>query len=304
MAAITTELKAVAKAALNYRGQRELLVREWFFRAAARFTPYVATEAGDLTFLVSTADEVIGRVTFMYRGFDEAAMARALAELGRRVGDPQPLRGRTLLDVGGNIGTTSAYAVRRFGAARAIAFEPAPDNVHLLRQNVALNGLTDRIDVHAVAVSDVEGELVLELSPENSGDHRVRTGTGPETDGGQVVVPARPLDALVAEGAIDPAEVGLLWIDVQGHEPAVLAGAGRLLERGVPVVTEYWPAALRDGAGLDRFHDLVARRFREVVDLGHAHTGTEVRALPAAEVASLAARYPGPADQCDLLLLP
>jgi len=34
-------------------------------------------------------------------------------------------------------------------------------------------------------------------------------------------------------------ELGLVWLDVQGHEGEVLAGARTLLESRVPVVMEY-----------------------------------------------------------------
>ena len=59
-----------------------------------------------------------------------------------------------------------------------------------------------------------------------------------------VTVPVRSVDSLVAEGLIEPARLGLVWIDVQGHEAHVLAGAQRLLEQGVPTVIEVWPYGL------------------------------------------------------------
>jgi hypothetical protein len=44
------------------------------------------------------------------------------------------------------------------------------------------------------------------------------------------------LDGLVARGIVPPERAGLLWIDAQGHEPAVLAGASSLIDAGVPMV--------------------------------------------------------------------
>ena len=38
-------------------------------------------------------------------------------------------------------------------------------------------------------------------------------------------------------GQIRVEDVGLLWIDAAGHDGEVLAGASKLLEAGVPIVT-------------------------------------------------------------------
>jgi FkbM family methyltransferase len=296
---------------LNHRGRREQLVREYFFRAARRFTPVLAVDADGVRFHVSTRDDVIGRVTFAHRGFDEGAMHRLVQVLGDRVGTPEPLAGRTVLDVGGNIGTTSIYAVTRFGAARAVAFEPEPGNLRLLHQNVVANGLGDRVEVVEAALSDTDGEVEFELSGEDGGDHRVRVGTAPSRDGDMgeaartvVRVPAHRLDTLVADGRVDLADVAIMWIDVQGHEGQVLQGASTVLAGGIPVSIEYWPYGLRRAGGLDVLHELIASSFRTVVDLGPPVLENPPRDLPADRVADLAGRYTGPVGFTDLLLLP
>jgi FkbM family methyltransferase len=311
--ALVRELKTFAKMAANHRGQREVLLREYFFRAAGRFTPEIATEADGLRFYVATDDDVIGRVTFMYRGFDESAMRRTIAMLAARTGVAEPLRGRTILDVGANIGTTSVYALRTFGAARSVAFEPAPGNLRLLRQNLFANGVGDAVRVLEVALSDRDGEVEFELSEENSGDHRVRAAAGGGVPGGELFaesgravirVPARRLDALVEEGAIHLGDVGIVWIDVQGHEAHVLEGARRVLDARIPVAVEYWPYGLGRAGGLERFHALVAERFATVVDMGHPDREAPPRVLEAGAVAELAGRYAGANGMADLLLLP
>lgn len=307
---LTTELKTLTKIAINWRGQRQPLLRGYFFRAAARFTPVLGVEADGLRFVVSTSDEVIGKVTFMYRGFDEDAMRRLVAELARETGVAEPLRGRTILDVGGNIGTTSVYALRRFGAARAVAFEPEPGNLALLRQNLAANGIGDEVRVLPIALSDADGEVQFELSEENSGDHRVRTadagapGAMGEERREVISVSARRLDGLVEDGTLDLEDVAIVWIDVQGHEGQVLAGATSAFAAGIPISVEYWPYGLERAGGLDLLHELVAKRCTTVIDLGPPFLEQEPVRLPAAEIASLAARYPGENGFADLLLLP
>jgi FkbM family methyltransferase len=266
-------------------------------------TPLASVERDGIRYVVRTQDRGVSRVTYMTGDYDLDVMEAALARLERVLGR-DVLRGRTFVDVGANIGTTSIPAVLRFGAERAIAFEPSEDNFRILGANVALNGLADRIDARQIGVSDAAGTAELELAPRNSGDHRVRTAAAAGSfdayrESRRPVTEVRlvPLDDALAELGVDVADVGLVWVDTQGHEGHVLAGASALLAAKVPVFCEYWPYGLRRAGGLDRFHSIVAASFSEVIDA----RGEE--ALPAARVAELADRYPGELYS-DLILVP
>src|SRR5438093_288248 len=52
-----------------------------------------------------------------------------------------------------------------------------------------------------------------------------------EAGGEAVEVTTARLDDLALEGFFDPAEVGFLWLDVEGYECRVLQGASSVLER-------------------------------------------------------------------------
>jgi FkbM family methyltransferase len=304
------DAKNLVKIAINYGGQREGLVRQYFFTFARRFTPSLAVDSGDLRFHLSTSEEE-GRITFGARGLDEVAMEELVRVLAQHTGVAEPLKGRVVLDVGGNIGTSSVYATRRYGAKGTIAFEPAPANLRMLRLNLLENDVTDVVKVMAVALSDVDGEVGLELSPENSGDHRVRTGatTGEPSLIGEehrevVTVQSRRLDTLVAEGEVDLTDVALIWMDVQGHEGHVLNGALETMKHGIPVILEYWRYGLERAGGLDLLHAIIAGHFSRVVDMGSPWSQSPPTVLAAADVAQLAERYSRPEVFVDLLLLP
>lgn len=125
------------------------------------------------------------------------------------------------VDVGANAG---AYTVLASGAtgARTIACEPDPDAIARLRDNVALNGLGGRVELHATAVGATIGEIA------------VTRGHGPmnqvvtTTDPGAALVPLTTLDALLAGR-----RARLIKIDVEGHEPRVIAGAATSLAKGL-----------------------------------------------------------------------
>ena len=106
------------------------------------------------------------------------------------------------------------------------------------------------------------------------------------------------IDSLVADGVIDPERLGLVWMDVQGHEAHALAGAATLAEAGVPVVLEYWPHGLREAGALERLHELLAERYTRFRDLraGTGWAGTDA-------LAGIADRYSGEDGFTDLLVV-
>lgn len=218
------------------------------------------------------------------------------------------IEGRGFLDIGGNIGSATCLALSRYGAAEAWIFEPSPANVVLLRQNMLVNGLENRVHVHPIALSDHDGTTTFELSDKNWGDNRVRVerangdrslGVLGEAQRRTVEVPARRLDSLVDDGSIDLDSIGLAWIDVQGHEAHVFAGAVNLLDSDVPIICEYWPYGLERAGGLQRFHTLVAGSRSRFIDLATP----DATVLPIAKLAALQSKYTG-VTYTDLLLLP
>lgn len=289
--------------AVNFRGQRRVIARRYVFDALARVTPRVAVDVDGLRVYLNTSDKAVSRSIFARGLYERELFASAFTVLESR-GSSGAIDGH-FLDIGANIGTATCLALKHFGASQAWAFEPAPDNVELLRHNVLANGLQELVHVHSSALSDRDGPVEFELSHDNWGDHRVRvveTACGPalldEERRNTVEVSCRRLDALVEAGSLDIGSVGLAWIDVQGHEAHVLGGASALLRSQVPIICEYWPYGLRRAGGLDRFHELVLASRDTLVDLNALRWG----AMSAADLPQLATVYRGLAFT-DLLLL-
>ena len=261
--------REVVKGVINHRGERGQIVRARSFDALRRLTPYASVVDGDLCYLVNTRDRIVSRATYAARGFDLGVMQDAIAACEAE-GFPQA--GKAFVDIGANIGVTTMPALRRFGFTRAVSFEPAPDNLRLLRANLALNDLTDQVDLFPIALGSEAGTASLGLSPTNPGDHRIRD----HDEGREVVeVPVEAFDDLVADGRVDLGDVGMVWMDVQGYEARVLAGASSILDAGLPLVTEYWPEQLTRIGDLADYKAAVLGAFGRVLDLrtGQWHEG-------------------------------
>ncbi|WP_156027726.1 FkbM family methyltransferase [Candidatus Solirubrobacter pratensis] len=147
--------------------------------------------------------------------------------------------GATLVDVGANVGYVTLLGARIVGReGRVVAIEPHPDNLRLLRANVARHGLA-HVDVVAGAAWDRSGAVKLSACATNTGDHRV----GPVLEERPwLEVPALTLDEVLGDTQVD-----VLKLDTQATEHVALCGARRVLERCRPVVlTEFWPAGIRE----------------------------------------------------------
>ena len=82
------------------------------------------------------------------------------------------------------------------------------------------------------------------------GDHRIHSQPILEAveerynESNRQVIPvqADTVDSLLRDIENDfTDEIAVVWVDVQGYEGYVFAGAKQLLENGVPVVSEIWP---------------------------------------------------------------
>ena len=212
-------------------------------------------------FVVSTADKVIGREVFLHGEFDFAKLQTALAILARE-GHPAPTH---LIDVGANIGTITIPALKRGLIQTATAIEPHPHNLRLLRANIALNGLEDRVTVLAQAVGDRSGvTLHLHESATNSGNHSI----GAEG----IPVSSSKLDDLDL-----PSAPSLLWMDIEGYEGHALHGATRMLAAGIALVCEFNPTFLEQSEGMTAF--VQSLQGYRIFDLENPSTETSLHAL-------------------------
>jgi FkbM family methyltransferase len=170
--------------------------------------------------------------------------------------------GDLVADCGANLGWYSVVA--GVLGASVVAFEPMPENAALLRRNVELNGLDERVEVHQVGLGSQPGRAVLELSVANQGDHRMVAE--PSGRKATVEVEIRTLDDV-----LDGRRPDLLKLDTQGSEVAILTGGRSTWApmRGLTdptIVLEFWPYGLAQcGASVDQLLLLLG----EMVDVTH-----------------------------------
>jgi FkbM family methyltransferase len=149
------------------------------------------------------------------------------------------------VDVGAHLGHF-ALALAAIGFDEVHAFEPVPDTYAHLQRNIALNApLADRITAHALGLAHAPGSAVFAIRDASPAQNRI--ATAPDAVGSRRI--RCWLTSLDEQFAHRPeALLGLVKIDVEGFETAVLRGAWRLLaERRIMFIyAEVIPQALQE----------------------------------------------------------
>ena len=206
-----------------------LVGASWYWRVArllATVPPAGVVVLSDGTPIVHDPTDWTCRMS--YEGTYEREILRLLPEL---LGD-----GDAMVDVGANVGILGARAARLVGeSGRVVAVEPSPRCLEDLRRVV--DGMSNVTIVEA-ALGPERG--TVRLTGWDNPDHR-GLGTAVEGhrsgieenwyEGTAVVVPQLRL-ADVLDEHLPGREVALLKVDVEGYEPAVLAGAPALFDEG------------------------------------------------------------------------
>jgi FkbM family methyltransferase len=161
-----------------------------------------------------------------YRILQGLGEERADVRLVASLCDPN----RVSLDIGADVGE---FSIAMLASSRSvIAFEPRPAQAHDLVSMFDAVGVP--VKVEAVALSDKPGVTTMRVVEDEPGRSTIDTDNVlNDVDGGGVQsidVPVKRLDDLHLD------DIGLVKIDVEGHELAVLRGATDTLARNQPVI--------------------------------------------------------------------
>jgi FkbM family methyltransferase len=228
-----------------------------FWELARTMTPYVAAENRGDVYLSPTWISGALFARNVHRA-EFVCLARACAFLR----DRGRLDGDVFVDVGAHIGTSVIPALTQHGFARAVAIEPDPDNLVILRANLALNGLDANVTAVPAAVSAAPGRLWFVPGRQRGGWARGQLRTEPAV--GSAPVDVVTLDSLVEAGDGDPAATGLLWLG-KGFDDDALLAASAFLARRVPIVLVFVQGRMKEASPFLR--ELKERGYAYAVDL-------------------------------------
>ena len=205
----------VPKASFSLKLLRTLFQCLWETRtlrpAMRRFWPAMRTQVGGHTMLLHPADNYTER--FMWRKgvrVEAASIGRlTLLVAGKRA---------LIFDIGANCGTfTLPLAAAAGSGSRIIAFEPNPVMADRLKTNLALNGLTERVEIVGAALGATDGEATLHLVDRNLGRSSLRLVKSVRS----ILVTVRPLVRYLPD-QLQRYETFIIKIDIESFEDEVL----------------------------------------------------------------------------------
>jgi FkbM family methyltransferase len=142
--------------------------------------------------------------------------------------------GDLAIDAGANIGYMASILGIRVGPkGKVICFEPHPEVFESLRKNIEIWQEDRRCGsfvLHQAALGTENGEVLLSINNWFNNNHGTawisdKKETSPDLNA--IKVPIQNLDSLLDAGET----IGVLKVDVQGHELGVFQGMTRLLKR-------------------------------------------------------------------------
>jgi len=171
------------------------------------------------------------------------------------------------LDIGANIGNHSLFFSKHFNAV--IAFEPVPNNCLLLKANLFLNQ-NQNINLIEKALSDTNTKMGIDKGNSKNTNNTISELHKKDEDAANQIM----VDVVVGDEVIEKLDikqkVNLVKIDVEGHEPFVVAGLRKTISTHQPIV--YWEAFSKDEAektkallmemGYSNFYHLTTKKYQ------------------------------------------
>jgi FkbM family methyltransferase len=227
--------------------------------------------------------ELIGREIYRRGQFHRSLTDRAVAILAAE----NLLSGRTVLEVGANIGSQSIYLMLSGHFDRIVCIEPDARSLAFLKRNLADNKLDCKATIFDCAAGDRDGEATFHL---NDGNHGGSSLIKRPDNRRAITVPVRRIDGMLSEAGIAEEEIGFVWMDIEGGEPEALRSMENLMARRVPILMEFSPRIY----GPDRTAALIDHLAASYDRCIRFYKNTETR-LAVRDMATLAG---------DILLLP
>ncbi len=155
-----------------------------------------------------------------------------------------PFRARveTVVDLGANIGFTSVYLAKRYGARRVVAVEPDASNAGLARRNLEQNAIDG--DVVEAAIGPADGTA--------------RFTAGADSNLGRVGAEGRAV-AMISMNTLCERHglerIDVLKMDIEGGEQQLLSGQTGWLSRVRSMIAEFHPDVVDYAGCVARIQD-------------------------------------------------
>ncbi len=131
----------------------------------------------------------------------------------------------TFLDIGSNIGNHIIYFAKIFNAKKIYGFEPQKKVFEILKKNVGINSVSDKVELFDIGLGSCE----MNAREENTNINNSGAAFLKSDKEGEIKI--KSLDSLNIKDKID-----FIKIDTEGFEGEVLIGGKNLIEKNLPII--------------------------------------------------------------------
>ncbi len=245
---------------------------------------YLLSNNEEIRYLVKSGDD-IAKYLYINNSWNFHVLEKACKILKKKKSVS------TLINIGAHIGSTCIPAVKYNLFKRSIAFEPFKTNFNLLKTNIFLNGLEEKIEPHNVALSNKKKKLFIKQFGPNSGDCRIIFKNSKNTQEINCHVLDQYTKKLNKNNSI-------IFMYAQGHEPEIFLGAKKTIKKRIPIITEFMPS-LFNNKWIQKMSYLI-RNYKYFYDL---KKNENKKNFTAKELENLKNEYIVNKDYTDILIL-
>lgn len=254
--AILQKILIILFQGMNKLTKRYSLFRGMFFRSKGEGDLLVANH-GDELYVVDPKDKGVAYELYRY-GFYGVDDIQAACKLIKAKCDDI-----VLINAGANMGSICIPAVSRGLVKQAVAIEPEPYNYRLLRTNIVLNGLEDKIKTLNTALGSRDNEtLQMKIEQHSFGGHSVVNAHSPIAKNQKIIeIPSISADSVYKDYK---SSTILLYLDVEGYELYALQGSRMIMQDRNPIVIEFNPIAMNQSNSYVQLKEMLSQSNYEV----------------------------------------
>lgn len=170
-------------------------------------------------FFLPSTEDFIQRSIYYLKTFYEVDMLEHIKKTD--------LNGKVIVDVGANIGNHTVFFSKICNASRVFSFEPQKEVFHILKTNVEINNLQEKVALFNMALGEKRGKGTIKIvDKKNTGMTKVNS-----CEDGEVMIDS--LDNLLLPADV---KIDLMKIDVEGMALGVLKGAQTIISKYKPQI--------------------------------------------------------------------
>lgn len=228
--------KCIKSIKQSFLGKMLKYVYYWAVDIQLRKKDYIVSIKNSKFYLPYIKTDEIQKTIYQRKDYMEGYNLNNICKIWKSGAIEDKMKDSAVLDIGANIGNHTLYFLNECNANFVYCFEPADDTFQILKRNICINHLEERVCLMNVGVGSTSGEARIKSRREkDTGYTKLETSKG----GGITIV---AIDELQIKH-----KIGFVKIDVEGFELDVIKGMVNILKRDKPfIMIEVWDNNLNE----------------------------------------------------------